>query len=496
MIFPQLGKIKSFHLSLTINQYTELNMNNKEYLIFVVDDDSWAREVSIDAIHQAVQARGVKCEGFVSAEDALKAMEKYRPHLILLDIGLPGMDGIKALEQIKQKFPEVLVIMITAYDDIKTVVTSIKLGAHDYVTKPLQINALKVSIRNTLETLSLRSEIRELQEGYLKENIPCFIGESDAIQGVMEVVEKVAQSPDTTILILGETGTGKELIAKAVHYNSPNFKGQMINVNCAAIPRELIESELFGYEKGAFTGAEASGKVGLVEKAANGTLFLDEVGDLSMEAQVKLMRFLEDGVYYRVGGTKERRVKTRIVSATNRNLDEMVEEKRFRADLYYRLAVVKIEIPSLNERREDIVSIAMHFLDEFNKKFSRGFTGISREAVLALKNHQWRGNVRELKNMVEKAVLLGNEPELTVESLFGEESKSLPAISEKNGEEGMGIPELTKRGIDLPLLVESIEKHYFENALDISGGNESKAAQLLNLSRDVFRYRKKKIGIS
>jgi len=215
------------------------------------------------------------------------------------------MDGIKALGTIKGLYPDMMVIMITAYEDISTGITAMKLGAYDYVVKPLHMDGLEVTIHNALETIRLRKEIQNLQENYLKENLPCFIGESKAIQDVMEFIGMVAKSPDTPILILGETGTGKELLASAIHYRSPNFKGPLMTVNCAAIPKDLIESELFGYEKGAFSGANTSGKKGLVEEAASGTLFLDEVGDLSLEAQAKLLRFLEEGEFYRVGGTKK-----------------------------------------------------------------------------------------------------------------------------------------------------------------------------------------------
>ncbi|MGD1999507.1 MAG: sigma-54 dependent transcriptional regulator, partial [Desulfobacterales bacterium] len=270
------------------------------YTVYVVDDEEVAREGVVLALKKLYRIKG-----FANAEDTIEAVLNNPPDLVLLDIGLPGMSGIEALRKIKGLYPEVIVIMITAYEDVQTVVSAMKQGAYDYVVKPLQMNTLMVTVRNALETIKLRKEIQLLHEKYLKENLPGFIGESDAIQDVMEVVTKVAKSPDTSIVILGETGTGKELIAKAIHYRSPNFEGPMISVNCAAIPKDLIESELFGYEKGAFSGADKSGKEGLVEKAAEGTLFLDEVADLSMEAQAKLLRFLEEGEYYRVGGTKK-----------------------------------------------------------------------------------------------------------------------------------------------------------------------------------------------
>jgi transcriptional regulator with PAS, ATPase and Fis domain len=306
----------------------------------------------------------------------------------------------------------------------------------------------------------------------------------------MGIVKRIAESPDTSILIVGETGTGKELIAKAIHYRSPHFKGPIISVNCAAIPKELIESELFGYEKGAFSGADAAGKMGLVEKAADGTLFLDEVGDLSMTAQAKLLRFLEEGEFYRIGGTEKHKVQPRVVSATNRDLPAMIQDGKFREDLYYRLAVVKIEIPSLNQRPDDIIPIAQNFLLEFGQKFGKSFTGISPEAESALKDYHWTGNVRELKNIIERAVLMSEGPVLTTENL---ELRDTPANKPVTQPENFPyLPNLSASGIDFSSTLESVEKYYFDAALKMAHGNESRAASLLGLSRDKFRYRRKK----
>jgi DNA-binding NtrC family response regulator len=429
---------------------------------------------------------------FETAETALEAIDAGAPDLVLLDIGLPGMSGVEALEIIKECHPEVIVVMITAYEDVPTVVSSMKNGAYDYVVKPVQMDALLVILRNAFETIAMRKEIQSLHEKYLKENLPCFIGESNSIQDVMELVDKAACSPDTPILIQGDTGTGKELIARAVHYKSPNFKGPMVAVNCAAMPKELIESELFGYEKGAFTGAERAGKEGLVEKAAGGTLFLDEIADLSAEAQVKLLRFLDEGEYYRVGGTRRRSVKTRIITAANRDLAALVEDGRFRKDLYHRFAVVKLQVPSLRQRRDDIVPMAKHFLIEYSQKFKKFFSAISPEAEAALKQYDWPGNVRELKNLIERGVLLSDGPELTPEAL---------GLTEKNGprstdqpDNGRNLPPVSAAGIDFSAIIKGIEKAYFEEALNLANGNESKAALLLNLTRDKFRYRRQKLN--
>ncbi|MGD9104361.1 MAG: sigma-54 dependent transcriptional regulator, partial [Desulfobacterales bacterium] len=324
-----------------------------------------------------------------------------------------------------------------------------------------------------------------------QENIPCFISESNAIQDVMDFVQMVAKSPDTPVLIMGETGTGKELIASAIHYNSPNFKAPFATVNCAAIPKDLIESELFGYEKGAFSGAGASGKKGLIEESANGTLFLDEVGDLSLEAQAKLLRFLELGEFYKVGGTKKLHIKTRLISATNKDLNKMITDGLFRNDLYFRLSVIKVQIPSLNERPDDIIPLAKYFLQQFSDKFGKKFSEISAEAQNALLAHDWTGNVRELKNIIEGAVLTSKGPKLSLKKL-GLESKNahrkLAVVKNASGP-----APLPPEGINLTERLQDFERHYIEQALKMAKGNESKAAKLLNINHHTFRYRRKKL---
>ncbi len=458
------------------------------YSITIVDDEESIRE----GIHMALE-EDYRVESFSTAEAAIEAFENNPPDLVLLDIGLPGMNGIEALGKIKVRYPDVLIIMITAFEDINSVISAMRLGAYDYVVKPIHMDGLEVTIRNALDTMRLRKEVQVLQEECLKENLPLIIGESSAIQDVMEFIGKVARSSDTLVLIVGETGTGKELIAKAVHYRSPNFKGPLITVNCAAIPKDLVESELFGYEKGAFSGASTSGKMGLIEESANGTLFLDEVGDLSSEAQAKLLRFLEGGEFYRVGGTKKLRVQTRIVSATNKDLNQLIEEDRFRRDLYFRLAVIKVEVPSLGERPDDIMPIANYFLYEFSRKFGKTFTGLSSGAVEALMAYRWTGNVRELRNLVERGVLVGRGPELTAHDLGIEGQNEAGAPKHAKGE--TTFAPLPETGIDLSTAQESLEKYYLQEALKLTGGNESKAAKLLNINHHTFRYRKRKLQI-
>lgn len=456
------------------------------YSIYIIDDE----KTITDGITMALEG-DFRMKSFSRAEPAIEALEEDRPDLILLDVGLPGMNGIEALRQIKSSNPDILIIMITAYEDIDTVISAMKLGAYDYVIKPLHMDALEVAIRNALDTIRLRKEVQALQKKYLMENVPCFIGESNAIQDVMDFIRMVAKSPDTPILIIGETGTGKELIASAVHYYSPNLNGPFATLNCAAIPKDLIESELFGYEKGAFSGADAAGKKGLIEEAAGGTLFLDEVGDLSLEAQAKLLRFLELGEFYRVGGTKKLKIQTRVISATNKDLDHMIEEGHFRKDLYFRLGVIKVQVPSLNERPGDIVPLAKYFLQEFGTKFDRKFTAISPKAETALLTHSWTGNVRELKNLIERAVLIGKGPGLTEDDL----GLNVPDRGQESAKLGIKdqLPPLTAEGLDLSEQLQSLEKYYIEAALKIARGNESQAARLLKLNHHTFRYRKSKL---
>lgn len=454
------------------------------YTIFVIDDE----EIIRDGLTMAFET-DYAVESFSNAETAIKIIADSPPDLVLLDIGLPGMSGMDALHKIKALHPDLPVIMITAYEDIDTVISAMKLGAYDYVVKPIQMDGLEAIIKNAVETIRLRKEVQTLQEKYLKENLPCFIGESDEVLDMMEFMKVVAKSPDTPILILGETGTGKEIVANAIHYRSPNFRGNFVTVNCAAIPKDLIESEMFGYEKGAFSGASQSGKKGLIEDSGGGTLFLDEIGDLNLEAQAKLLRFLEEGEYYKIGGTKKYHIKTRVISATNKDLDKMIEDGLFRNDLYFRIGVIKLKIPSLNERTKDIILLAKYFINKFNKKFEKKITKISLSAENVLKNYIWTGNVRELKNIIEKGVLISNGNELTLQHLGLE---NIDRISEQK-KHPFEFPPIPTKGVDLLSLQQSFEKYYIDEALKIAEGNESKAAKLLNINHHTFRYRRKKL---
>lgn len=445
-----------------------------------------------EGIRIALEPR-YRVRAFGDAESAVEGVKEDPPDLVLMDIGLPGMSGIEGLRAVKSLRPEILVIVITAYEDVQTVVAAMKGGAFDYVVKPLHAETVEASVEKALETVRLQKEVRELQERCLRDNVPLFIGESHAIRDVMEFVESVAKSPDTPVLILGPTGTGKELVAAAIHYRSPNFRGPLVSVNCAAIPRELLESELFGYEKGAFTGAAHTGKKGLVEEASGGTLFLDEVGDLSPEAQSKLLRFLEDGEFYRVGGTRRFRASARVVSATNKAIEELMEKGSFREDLYYRLAVVRVAVPALAQRPDDILPIARHFLVEFSGKFGRAVAGFSPEAEESLLSHAWEGNVRELRNVVERAVLTGKGTQVSAADLrLGPGGAGARPAGTGNG---IPAPPLSSSGVNLASILESIEKRYIGDALRLAGGNETRAAQLLAINYHTFRYRRRKLGL-
>jgi len=454
------------------------------YSIFVVDDEESIRDAAL------MNLTNYQVKAFANAEAALEALKKETPDLVLLDIGLPGMDGVQALEQIKASHPEVLCIMITAFEDVHTVVSAMKLGAYDYVVKPLHMEALKTTIQNALESIRLRKEVRELQTRCLLENLPIFIAESNELQNVMDFVQRVAQSPTAPVLILGETGTGKELIAASVHYQSPLYRGPLVTLNCAALPTDLIESELFGYEAGAFSGAKTSGKRGLVEEAKDGTLFLDEVGDLPPEAQAKLLRFLDSGEYYKIGGTRPFKTKVRVVAATNRDLEAMVNEGRFRRDLFYRLGVIKVEVPSLNRRRDDILPIARHFLLELGGKYGRLFSGFTPGAEELLQRRTYQGNVRELKGLVERGVLVSKGPMISSADmgLGGQAAGIVPP-----GARSVSLPPLSQEGVDLPGVLEAAERAYLHKALELAAGNETKAAELVGMNYHTFRYRKKKL---
>jgi len=452
------------------------------YSLLIIDDEESIR----DSLSMAL-GRTYAVETCASGKEALQRLPALGPDLVLLDIGLPDISGLDVLDGIRRQAPRAAVIMITAFEDLDTVIAAMKRGALDYLVKPLRMDALKLCLERAASSIRLAKEVRELQDKALREQIPFFVAESEALTDVVQIVAKVAVSPDTPVLIEGETGTGKELIASSIHHRSPNFRGPLVTVNCAAIPPELIESELFGYAPGAFSGAGRKGKAGLVEEAAGGTLFLDEIGELPQSAQAKLLRFLQEGEFYALGSTAKRQVRTRVLAATNRDLEAMVAQGTFRQDLFFRLAVVRIRVPSLSRRQEDIIPLARLFLHQYGEKFGKKFTGLTEAARTALTGHSWTGNVRELRNIMERAALMACGPELDAADL------GLSADCGPGGLEAAAA--LTQEGVDLPALLQNMEYGYYEQALRLTEGNESQAARLLNVSRDTFRYRRGKLGI-
>ena len=452
------------------------------YKILIVDDDRLLQNSLKNILSE-------KYDPLIagSGEEALRLLKKHPIDLVLLDIRLPGMDGIATLQQIKAVGQDLLVIMMTAYEDIKTVITSMKMGAHDYLVKPLDIELFELVIEKALEKLRLKKEVEELRRYYLEKfNLDTIIGESEGIKKVMEFADKVAKGYDTTVLIEGESGVGKEVIARMIHHRSSRFDKPFVGINCGAISRELLESELFGYSKGAFTGGLQDGKKGKIEIADSGTLLLDEISELQASAQVKLLRFLEEREFYPVGGTQKKKVDVRIIAATNKSLDVQVKAGAFREDLYYRLNVARVIIPPLLERKADIIPLTLFFMNKFNEKFGKSFHGISAEAKKMLVHYPWRGNIRELKNAVERVVLMedGENIEPAHLAFLAYPYHAAPQHEDlgiKIPPEGMNLDDLIKR-----LIIQ---------ALELSGANRTRAAKLLGISRPTLIYRIEKHGI-
>jgi two-component system, NtrC family, response regulator AtoC len=450
--------------------------------ILVVDDEQLIRW----SLEQNLKKQGYEVFTAGSGEEALRLVREESPELVLLDIQLPGINGLETLERIKEYDEEITVIMVTALGVLETAVKAMRLGAYDYINKPFNLDELAIVIKKALETGQLKREVAHLRsEQTRKYGITNLIGQSQHMQNVLAMVEKIARSDASTVLIQGESGTGKELIAKAIHWESARAEKPFMAINCAAVPETLLESELMGYEKGAFTDAKVQ-KKGLFETADGGTIFLDEIGDMEPGMQAKLLRVLEERAFRRVGGTKEIPVDVRIISATNKDLLKAIEEKTFRNDLYYRLQVIPIFLPPLRERRDDILPLAEHFIQHFNREFGKNVRGISKMAEKFLSDYPWPGNIRELKNIIERAIILENEETLLLEHL-PQELVAKTGLSGSGGPAGFRLP---PEGID----IEDVERELIRQALEISEGNQSKAARKLSLGIDAFRYRMKKFG--
>jgi two-component system, NtrC family, response regulator AtoC len=452
--------------------------------ILVVDDEHLIRWT----LEQHLGDEGYEVYTAEDGEKALQMVTDHMPNLVLLDNQLPGIQGIEVLGRIKEIDKDIIVIMITAHGLLETAVKAMKLGAYDYISKPFNLDEITLTINKALETISLREEVKLLKEqqktAFRSYNI---IGKSRAIQGVLDMIQKIAQSDASTVLIQGESGTGKELVARAVHAGSSRADKAFMAINCAALPENLLESELLGHEKGAFTDAKAQ-KKGLLELADGGSVFLDEIGDMPYPMQAKLLRILEDKTFRRVGGVKDIQVDVRIISATNQEIKSLMMENKFRKDLYYRLQVVPIYLPPLRERKEDILPLARHFIETFNLEFRKNVKEISEKAREFLIRYDWPGNVRELKNVIERAMILNSEDILLLEHLPVElVGGMLPAASPASSS-AINIP---TEGMSL----EKVEEELVKQALAAAGGNQSKAADMLGVQRDAFRRRMKKFGL-
>ncbi len=453
--------------------------------ILVADDEQSMREF-LDIM---LKKEEYKVSLASNGEEVVKLIDNDLFDLVLLDIRMPKLDGISALKKIKAIAPETIVIMITAYASADTAIKAMKEGAYDYITKPFKIEEIKLIIKNALEKKNLQKENillkRVVRDRYHFGNI---IGQSPKMVVLYDLLEKVSPTK-TNILITGESGTGKELVAKAIHYNSPRKEKPFVTLNCGAIPESLIESELFGHMKGAFTDAIAT-KKGLFEVADEGTIFLDEISELPLLMQVKLLRVLQDKEFKRVGGTEDIRVDVRIISATNINLEEGVKEKRFREDLFYRLNVIQIKLPPLRDRKEDVQILANHFLKKYSEELNKNIAKISPEAFPILLNYEYPGNVRELQNIIERAVALESNQELTAHNLSSYLNEQ-PLL--RKGPIDIEIP---NEGIDLEKMVEDLERTLLLKALDKTKGIKKKAAELLHINFRSMRYRLEKYGLN
>ncbi len=462
--------------------------------ILIVDDQESIRHF----IEKAMVDEGYQVSTAGEGREALSKVAENQPDLVLLDLRLPDTHGLDVLKKLKEDDPDLQVIIMTAFGDVESAVRAMKLGAHDYINKPINLEQLFITVDKALESRKLWRELKHLRRQQSDRFNRDFIrGQSPRMKEVYDVIEQVALSDSTSVLIQGESGTGKEHLANMIHELSVRRDKPFLEINCAAIPRELLESELFGHEKGAFTDARNQ-KQGLLEMANGGTLFLDEVGEMSLQIQVKLLRVLERMTFKRVGGTKDIHVSVRIISATNQDLQKMCEEGRFREDLYYRLKVVPMRVPPLRERREDIIILAKHFLYTFSKQFNKSFQGFGPEAEQELMGYPWPGNIRELKNLMERTVLLENGNRVEGEMLKLGSGRTTREIDSPVArlEQLLDDPGIPSDGIPFEELLAEIEQALIVKASDATAWNQSRTADILHLKRDKLRYRMKLYGLN
>jgi two-component system, NtrC family, response regulator AtoC len=449
-----------------------------EATLLVVDDD----ESVLTALKMTLEGDFAVCIAKNGA-NALQLLHEKEPDLVLLDIGLPDMSGIELISRIKSADPEIVIIMVTAVEETRMVVKALKLGAYDYLVKPIDAQELRITIQNALETRVLKDRIRRIQRPNVERYRFDLIGESPHIKTMIGTAQKVARSTDTPVLITGETGTGKGVLARTIHFSSPELPGPFVPVNCSAITHDLFESELFGYDRGAFTGAKTEGRIGRFEEAAGGTLFLDEIGSMSLSTQSKLLGVLDERVFQRVGGSKSRRVSARIIAATNTDLQKAVEEGQFRRDLFFRLNVVNITVPPLRERVDDIMPLTEYFIGFYNQKFGKKFTRVAPETRKALLGYSWPGNVRELRNLLERIILLESGNTLLPHHLdLLQTGRETTVSSRKDSSDGL-------------LDYEEAIKRLMQEALGRTSGNVLEAARLLNMPAHKMRYRIKKYDL-
>jgi len=448
--------------------------------ILVVDDEKSMR----DLLSITLEKEGYDVLTAAGGEPAIEALHRESVDAVITDLRMPKVDGLQVLRVAKEISPDMAVIVITAVASTETAVEAMKLGAYDYITKPFKLDEVNLIVRNALERKRLRDENlylrRQLETQHRFENI---IGKSGVIAEVFDTIRKIADSPSTA-MVTGESGTGKELVARAIHFNSFRRDKPFVSVNCGAIPEGLMESELFGHVRGAFTGA-VSNKVGLFSAAEGGTLFLDEITEIPALLQVKLLRAIQVREIRRVGDTRDIKTDVRLIAASNLDLEQAVAEGILREDLFYRLNVIPIQLPPLRERREDIPLLVAHFLQKFSKELGKDVRGVTPEAMAVLERYRWPGNIRELENVLERAIVLGAGDMLGIDSLPESVRRERPV-------KGLDSVDLPEDGLDLEATLDAIESRYLQRALDRTGGVQTKAADLLKMTFRQFRYKLQK----
>lgn len=452
--------------------------------ILIVDDD----EVMVETLRNVLRKKGYELFCAASGNEALELLRKELVDLVLLDMRLPDVDGLEVLSKIKELDTEILVIMMTAYSDVESAVSAMKAGAYHYINKPFELEELRLLIEKGLETKHLINEVRRLRWQQQDKYGNCHLyGESPQMNYVRELIKMISKTYKTSVLIQGESGTGKELTANAIHYGSRRATKPLMKINCSAIPDALLESELFGYERGAFTDAKST-KKGLFELADGGTVFLDEIGDMKPYLQAKILRFLETQTFMRVGGEREIKVDVRIIAATNKDLESLVREGVFRRDLYYRLKVMVIEMPPLRERPEDIVLLTNLFIEENNRELGKNVKGLTPEAKRLMTLHPWPGNVRELRNVIERAMILTDQEILTPDQLPLEIRQGRDGIKAENESDAIQTED--------DLTLEGAERRHIAQVLKKLEWNKSKAAKALGISRATLREKVKRYRLS